>query len=387
MCNLNNEDVEYDFSRNNVCIDYLRVRFDCPFSLNADDFDWFFDLFKINKLFFEECNGLLGYKYGYIYGENLMILTGGDATRNIIGSETTLFEIRGSGCRELELLGVDWLTFLKLIDEHNGISRRIDLAIDDYSNFITKWELFDKIKTKSYVTRLRKIEYSSDSLHYTDVEQDIDNLSLGGKGLNDKFILRFGGSTSKQLCIYDKLVERTQVGGLDLNIDSWMRYEMRFFNENSIAFFLMLIEALSKNELSLIAMKLLASFITFKEDPVKDRNGYKFDDWDKWSTFLSYVEKLKLKLQAKEESSMEKNQKWLKKSVSKTLARFYINSDVEFQDLLLSLVSFGSNKITSRDIARINNFRRKTNLEPLSDNDVKDIISRVTGEMSERVDL
>jgi hypothetical protein len=168
----------------------------------------------------------------------------------------------------------------------NARFKRIDIAIDDF---------------KGNVINLPWIMNKVDNHLYTSVFRS--NSKPIGR-LEDGLTLQFGSNDSDvELVIYDKKKERIKRKKSDSHI-YWLRYEMRFRNNNAAKIAYMLASMYAKDEIPLYGTKLqkfafeqLYRIIDFKVDNNYSQHNQRLADTDpKWLEFLHNVEKGELRI-------------------------------------------------------------------------------------------
>ena len=161
-----------------TCIDYFTFRINHNYDKDKELFN---NLFKILHIYLYETKtskGRNNYATTMSLAPGVSLSYGGTLTRNKNGEETSVLELKGSGCREFEeryyALGPDFKTkskedviregWIKLFEECialDGVCTRIDLPTDDFSGLITIEEIKGKIQAREYTTRMRKLELTN----------------------------------------------------------------------------------------------------------------------------------------------------------------------------------------------------------------------------------
>ena len=122
--------------------------------------------------------------------------------------------------------------------------KRIDCTCDDYSNLITIKELQDKLRNGFYTTSCRALKQS---LNYGGVKTEEDKQEdMINEIITKGWTAYVGGRTSRQLCIYDKKAER-ETAGNEVLVDTWLRYEARFYSQNATISFMNLYKNVFEN--------------------------------------------------------------------------------------------------------------------------------------------
>lgn len=307
-----------------------------------------------------------GFKYMIEYSPGIAFLYDGpemDVLNPITGKtrkyKTCCFELKGSGCRKVEELGVDLLSTARNIKNFLGChATRIDYAIDIINDDkITFDYLLNKFLSKEFVTSFRKgkIEYNFD-IGANDIIQSGISITFGSNG-----------STSK-LNIYDKKAERMQKVNLDVSVESWIRFEVQCFNEKADNSINSLLANSLNDKFCDFCCGLLLDHINIKTkeniyDDISYRPG-KIKTWPTdplWSSFLRNVKAVKLKRQSKFESDFVRTRKWYDRNVMST----EISLDLLFNafplariDTINQKLSF-LEKIDNKQINIINQYLKK----------------------------
>lgn len=203
--------------------------------------------------------------------------------RNALGLKTCQLEMKGEGCREFERLsqGKTWHDFLTFLERLNPNYKRLDIAIDDYDGMDVN---------------MKYLIHKFDNKYYTSVFKSPYKLITS---LNKGDSITFGSTTSgTQLCIYDKKLEQMSKGKI-VNKNYWMRYEMRFRQENAHTMVQALIydyDDLSQ-EIYGMNLKLFTFQQLYRILDIKKDNNYNLEHQknaptdDLWKSFLENVEK------------------------------------------------------------------------------------------------
>lgn len=134
-------------------IDYLRV----SFPLNRTD-KIFSEVLKIDRQYFEEVES---HFYGYIGGYQLDYIQVLYSKRN--DERGVLIQLSGKGCRQLEAFLYaqkrTWFDFFRSCLKYQCRVTRLDLAINDYEEYLSIPTLLNKVFRKELRSRFRKFEY------------------------------------------------------------------------------------------------------------------------------------------------------------------------------------------------------------------------------------
>lgn len=425
---MDNQIMENQLKRS-YCLDYLKFRVDglidmptteqefldnCKYDEEpgSADFSFINELCSIllikSYLHYDNFPGWKGFKYFSIFDEDITVFGGRKAEKSEDGIDTSYVELKGHALRLFEIRCQDnnidvFSQYKKLFDfikkytfptyERNLQLKRIDVAVDDYSNFITIDELKDKLRHGAYTSSCRKIGQSLDYTKEEKEENDRIN-EIISKG----WTCYIGGRTSRQLCIYDKKAER-ETAGCSVIVDHWIRYEARFYQNNSQAAFNALYNNVfyinDSTKFNITTNSLINKIIVFREDNnAKKENQKKVAVWSKWGDLLkaSYIE-FKPQAAIERDTTFFKKKNWLIKSPYLNITLQFLTgvdihyenglikydflsirkvfemSGLYFEDRFLSFIfallkrAIDENKITEEKLAIVNNFRKRQNLE------------------------
>lgn len=372
----------------NVCVDYLSIRFRGQFDRNDRDF-----LELCAKMFVDE--GLLHkdagrnfYSSRFDAAVGTCFLFGGSMTVSD-GSPTWMLEMKGSGCRAFEervaslhsdedavvidwFVRIAWDALIRQIWRMGGECTRIDLPTDDFSGIVP----FDGLKercsaeNRCYVSSMRALNVVNKFPQVDDLEifNVIDSRKAGKNGWS----ATLGSRKSVQLCIYDKKAERASKG-FDVIVSSWIRYEVRFYHDNAKEAFSLLMMAFESPEPNSVAdfiVGCLSGCVRFLESGSKNRsNRSMIRTWAPWESFVSGFDGVRVVSQARAESSVLSNARWLKEDVSRTLARIIASDNVNSDGILRYLYCVGLAKIDDKDLILINQYRVERGLGKYRDVD------------------
>lgn len=297
------------------CIDYLKIRVAGKYSIE-DEF--VINLFKLLYLNRTEYDMIPSNQYSifFQYDEETFILGGNKDSRLKDGNDAWYLELKGQGCRMLEqrfmLNDIEtprgWYELFEYIYRTNtsGICDikilRIDATLDDYTGKITQEEIERKYVNHFWTSRSRSLKLEKSI--------DFENLKNHIKYYKDKgWTLTHGGRTSRQLCIYNKKAER-KARGYESFVDSWMRFESRYFDDNADWAFLKILNGLKDNKFNEVVYSLIGGIIEFKEDSDCERSQmYRVKTWNKWEELLNNVSAIKYVSQKKIEEDITLNKK------------------------------------------------------------------------------
>lgn len=291
-----------------------------------------------------------------------------------LGRDLTRIELKGQGCRGIEeRYGDDWQTgyydLMYYAISNGGWATRIDIFIDIFNGDITTKEIDEKIKNCEYTCTPRK--YREDGTKNCD------------DGSNDGWGYLFGQEGSgTRVRIYDKLAEQEARGkSIDVNIKSWIRFEIRFNHDVAKT---MLLEVMKNlNNLQNFSLGVLKGTFEFKEFSL-DTNKGRWPTWFKWEKFLNDIEKVKPYNQFERESNIQVSKCWYGRSATKiheidrltcSNEEFYISELINRKKGLMKIID---SKATLNDI---NKERNKKGLNMLCMDDIQKTLDSVNFEL------
>lgn len=354
-----------------TCVDYWKCRFDISWEKEKLRLRSLLDILHVKQSESYSGRGHNGYSDAVILAPGISIHHGGAFTKNKNGEETCLLEMKGEGCREFEqryysalvLSGVDyprarivteaWAELIQECLSMGGHCTRLDMPTDDFSGEITIDEIKEKIRKREYSTRLRRVRQVRSGENEGGVD-DIEDEQISQIG----YSVTLGGVKHVQLCIYDKLAERTS-HGLKPNVSSWIRFEVRYFHENAENAARELLDALLEMRESEYIVGCLSKIMTFTEGNTFGRNdNYRNAIWPKWAALLENAREPESFATSPKELSIERNFGWSLRSIPKTFARMVLALGITPNAMgsLLSVV--GIDKLGDEDLMAINQFRK-----------------------------
>jgi len=214
--------------------------------------------------------GFYGYKYAFVRGA-CKVAYGGNEGMGVF------FEASGSGCRELEAMGVasDWSAFLKKLLHANFRASRCDLAVDDVGNIINLEVVKSSIGGGRVLSRWRK----------SSVYQSLDLSNGQSKGQTVYFGSRLSDKSAR---FYDK--------GAELGLEeSFVRVEVELRREQAQAGVSLIAEGYP---FGLLLRGVLSAVLSFRVDDGTP-NKYRWPVADWWALFLASCELVRLSLPQK----------------------------------------------------------------------------------------
>ena len=361
----------------NALIDYCTIRFDGDFRPDCEvakklaaalclDFGAEVD---------DEC-GRYGYTTSRLYDEDTYVRFGGERNESLTAAKTWILEMSGGGCRAFECrfmsrvvgsVGFDasfadldrmmasrWAFFLETALFLGGVFTHIDVALDDFSGRVPYPGVIRKVESRSYVSSLRA--RGRDGL--------LDDWPLvEKKGIGDAVSYYIGSESCLCLNIYNKKRER-EAHSFVVDIPSWTRWELRYHHEYAVACVPEVIRALRENRFPAFAAGLLGGVVSFRSLPAGADRAHlsRFPVWRPWERFLRGVSSQKIVCQARAESTVSSNAKWLDRDASPALSRCVFASPENALAAFRYLVNSGFARFGSKDLIVINNYRASKGL-------------------------
>ena len=374
--------------KTNVCIDYLKVRFNGIFHAEKPSFEEWEPLiraFRVDPKQFVMDKGMSGYERSYRFGESMIVMAGGEFTKNSLGEETFLIELKGSGCRQFEddvrlEIGVKpkeetdlaihdaWRGLLLTIKDYEGQCTRLDIPTDDFTGMVPFEELQEKIRDKCFSSRLRAFSIEENP----DDEDDADNPPVSIRTSKNKgWTATIGTRKECQLCIYNKLAERlNHKDSGALNCSSWIRYEVRYYHGSAITALGLLTEAYEDPDplaVPKFIVGCLASIIDVKEKKRSKANMNAAATWTKWHDFIKEAADVSIVAAKRTQSTIESHARWLDEDVSKCLAKVCGVMPDDALSLLMYLLKRGLEKIEGEDLFIMNAYLKAKGQQPYED--------------------
>ena len=372
-----------------TCLDYFTFRFDRGYQDEPQSFKNIFKILKVDPTQAEHKAGLNGYETRLLLAPGITLYYGGIWTQTCLGQNTTVLELKGSGCREFEernhweqmsygcidrlrTIGEMWLELFDACLQLGGVCTRIDMPVDDFTGNIRVDEIKTKVERKEYTTRMKKIEEASS---YIDKDQYASSCCEDNKGLNDYvsminsknkgYSITFGNRSNVQLCIYDKAAEQHNKDQ-SLDVKSWIRFETRFYHKNADFHFRGLYMALEDDQENFYIVSALKSVFEFKEPNHSDeKHLYRVKTWSKWLELTEGCEKIDLFSLPIVVKNIDITAAWIMNNVSKAFSKVVLSlpEDVSDKEIMYAVVARGLSKLTNNDLAEINGYRRKIGQE------------------------
>lgn len=294
-------------------IDYVRVRF------ATHDIEKVIEqVLRIQKNYFlEEKNGLYGYVGKYSLSDIWVFNSIEGDDRGI------LLQLAGKGCRLFEQFlleqGRTWQEFFDLCLKSNGNFTRLDIAIDDYTEYISIPQALRKVERKEFASIFRKItpKYSINP-----------NDKKTRKGLT----IDFGSKQSEMhISFYQKNYEIAQRENIPVEaVDVKNRYEIRFADGYANLIAQYLIDGIGVDE---VGFGILREKMVFTKTGCKKKgkrqiekwldNG-KIEMWENWERLIDGHRPFKISTNPidSEYIQLKKKENWLKYTVYPSVLLF-----------------------------------------------------------------
>lgn len=267
---------------------------------------------------------------------------------NSYSPKNVLFVMTGTGSSVLairlsEYFKIDdfeevWYEFFKIVNKLKLKLKRIDIALDDFNNFLSFEKMERKLKQRAF--RSSKHTYNIVKDRNTNNEVKGETLYLGTrKRHQDGYLIRF----------YDKYAEFKSKGGLmprqvedvlaeaevgtKVGTHKWQRYEIEIHGKACMKFIEQVLGGMSFGMLYKGLMKNAIEFLKVSRSN-KNRNYWKVCDW--WTEFLDGAEKCSL-AEPFEVSNFNRTLKWLRLAVLpsiKVIDEVLQSRGLDFYDLM-----------------------------------------------------
>lgn len=276
-------------------IDYLRITFP------SHDVDMIFnEILRIKKEFFAPVSSHL---YGYVGGYQLDYITVMYSDKE--DSRGTMIQLSGQGCRQFEAFlkrsNRSWRDFLFQCQERKANFTRIDLAINDYEEYLSIPTLLNKINKQELISKFERFDFNG-SGSISKKKREGVTIYLGSKA-SDFYI-----------CFYQKNYEIAKKQKIPLEeIKIKNRYELRFKDQRASDVVTLFLE---NADLSKILLGILNDYLYFVDRvPGKQRKDWKPNK--RWMYFLGGCERIQLVLEPNE-NLYERSKNWFRHTVAPT---------------------------------------------------------------------
>lgn len=297
-CNLLSNLNRFDNSTQlEVMIDYVRIRFS---TLDVKSIIENVLGIKHKYMALEE-RGLYSYDNYFFFGD-IVVHTSEDINKGV------LIELKGKGCRQLELFleatNRTWYDFFDCCLQHNGVVKRLDIAIDDKTKLLSVAELFNKCCNNECESLSNKFSYlSSSTLTKRQKNQCMGNTLYIGSLRSDTYF-----------CIYEKDYE--QLSKYKINIEDTnvkLRFEIRLKNDNAHN----IVKELAKGQNIVNSIyRLVDSYIKFYDTKFDELKCNKPDLV--WNYFMNKLMNASL-VTCPQQLNLDRKINWIKKQVAPSL--------------------------------------------------------------------
>lgn len=219
----------------------------------------------------------------------------------------TLIEMSGKGCRQFESYlkarGKTWFDFFQDCEKHKGRCTRIDIAINDFKEYVSIPTLLNKIFAGECVSRFKTFDFMGSGLIETGEKHGV-SVYLGSK------------SSNFYLCLYQKDYEQAKKLNIPVeDVEIKNRYELRLKNERAQE---LIRKIQDTGTVSENIMSVLNYYVRFVDKGAQKQKRY-WQTNKKWENLIGDMGK-KLKLTTEPtEDFYEKSEAWVEKSVAPTL--------------------------------------------------------------------
>lgn len=375
----------------NTLIDYITISFDGDFSPDCEGAR---NLAGPLCLDFgaqvDDEKGLYGYETKRYYDEETCVMFGGEKNHSNTSKTTWIIDISGQGCRCFEkrfvrsllascpegftdvaldeAMASRWALVIDTALLCGGRFTRIDVANDDFSGRVPYGSVIKKIEARHYLSSLRS--RGRDGF--------LEDPLVEKRGIGEAVSYYIGSKSCVMLNIYNKKAEREAHSAI-VDIPSWTRWELRYYHDYAEACAPEVSASLRENRFPAFAAGLLGGIVSFRSCPsVVDRaHMARYPIWRKWERFLKGVSLHKIICQARAESTVSSNAKWLDRDAGKAFARFAFASPENAEAAFSYLVNSGFSRFGTKDLIAINNYRVSKGLKPYADK--KEAMENVLG--------
>jgi DNA relaxase NicK len=259
--------------------------------------------------------------------------------------------LKGAGCREAELQGLDWDSLLDYVYDQKLNVSTIHIACDVFTDkFFTMNDLLKKFRLNHYVSSFRNTYEIS-----------------GVKGkYHTGTSLYFGSRDGNQINIYDKHSER-YYKGFEVDTNHWIRFEIRL--KSKAQDFIRLYQVYTLEGLPNLYFGVLNSMLEFKSR-IKASRIENRKIWSKWKDFINQEDKIKLYNQARIESNLTQKKNHLKDYYGAIMIEVLTSmDDSQKKDFFNEIIDEKLSKLTNKTLKRVNDERLKNGLIPFEDLD------------------
>ncbi len=283
-----------------LLIDYVRIRFP-----TRDYLRIITEVLELDKnKFYHEPFAYFGYHDMYVYANLQVMIAGPDDHKRGV-----LLELKGKGCRIMESIllvhNQTWYDLFRRCLAHNGVFKRLDLAINDLYGLINIPELIDKCEHDECISVMR---------HFEGIRSGMMTNSTDDDGIGSTLYI---GSQKSDIyfCLYEKAKEQIAKRGAEADLSIVNRLEIRLKNERARA---AIDDLLIYRDPERTAFGIIKRYIRF----VDRRRKLAREDWPlnrRWVYFCG-KNRQPLRLTVKPEPiDLEKTRTWIRKQVAPML--------------------------------------------------------------------
>lgn len=302
---------------------------------NNDFFKFFMSIIDIDPLSFKIDTHVAHYHTMITYGEFLKFKWNGPHNRN--GIPTHSLELKGQGCREVELLNLDWDVLLDYVAINNLNCSRIDIAYDMFTpKYFTIQQLLKKSLKAEYFSPMGNFFY-------------IDGFE---KGYSTGLSLYYGSRDGNHINIYEKNKERYSKG-FDVDTNYWLRFEIRLKNKAN-DFIKVLVDHGGMYSLPMLYKTTLHQLLSFRINNNVRRERWTV--WQPWERFLKNAERGNIKKQAIPKTTLAQKRSHFINSYGKTMFILMCDMNPSQEQLFLNEMYYEHfDKIDKTDLEIKNN--------------------------------
>lgn len=278
----------------------------------------------------------------FLYDEHIRFKYYGPQNAN--GIATHALELKGDGCRSIEMHNIDWLSLLEYCYINNLNISVLDIACDIFTD---KYFTIEQLESK-----FRKGEYISNYKTFNIIEGRKNGVYSGDT-------IYLGRRGSDHVTFYDKRFERYHRGYI-VDSNFWLRIEVRLKSKTR-SFIAELINY-GMDHLPELYFRILSQMVEFK---TKGNNKQKsrWTIWRPWERFIQGNQKLHLVNQGILESTITRKQDWFVSSAGLTQMLIRASSSEEdYEEFKERILIEKIGKLTNKDFVMVNKKRKKSNL-------------------------
>lgn len=282
-----------------LLVDYVRIRF--PTTKVEKIIEEILRL-KFSYMLHEDY-AFYGYQEQFVMGDIIVMLSADKA-------KGVLLELKGRGCRQFErfLLAQSrsWYDFFIDALAVGGVTKRLDLAINDHTGILNIPDLIEQCKGEECISLFRSFKsYQSGELVRRNEKEDMGNTLYIGSVKSEVYF-----------CVYEKDYEQyIKLGILPEDADTKNRFELRLKNDRALFAIRDLIKFRNVEKTTFAIINRYLRFAV--KEKKKRRSQWKLQE--KWAWFIG-KNRQELRLTTKPEPyTLERTFRWLGRQVAPTL--------------------------------------------------------------------